>query len=95
MSDLKQPTRKNVSELKNTVWISGKLAKVTPAADEDSPQTWKVYSGLAISYLISVPADVYRNRAVSVEDELRVFAMPGRTKFHPYTAVDFEVRKSS
>jgi hypothetical protein len=39
-----------------------------------------------------VPEDVIRGRTASVEDVVRVFASPGRTRNHPYTAVDFEVK---
>jgi hypothetical protein len=88
--EVKQPLRKRIEELKGAVWINGKIVKITPK--QDGGQRWRVHAGLTYNYIINVPEDVIRGRTASVEDVVRVFASPGRTRNHPYTAVDFEVK---
>ena len=90
MSNVKQPLKKRIDQLQKALWITGKIVKIIPK--QDGSQGWRIHAGLSYNYLINVPEDVIKGRAASVEDDVRVFAYPGRTKNHPFTAVDFEVR---
>ena len=88
MSDILQGLKKGVDQLQGTVFLNGKIVKVTPI--EGGGQSWRIYAGAVQHYLVTVPQDVLRGRAASVENEVRVFATRGRRGV--YSALDFEIR---